>query len=235
MGLGDYFMCNGLIRNIIDFSKDYTLFVKSKYLTSVKQMYSDLDNMNIIEANTIQEIGNILQSIYNMNNDSTICIGYNMPQFNKPVTTEEWFYFQHNQNLNNKWDKFKAYRNHDRELKLYSLFNINEEYIFVHDDNETNHPDHRGPKTIKDEFLPKNIRIVRVNPELTDNIFDYCLLIEKAKEVHCIESCFAYMTDLLNLNKFYIHEYPEPASKNDGIINSNDRLADWKNMIKKYK
>jgi hypothetical protein len=233
MGLGDYFMCNGLIRKLLKENESYTLFVKSKYINSVKQMYSDLKNFNILQANSIKEISHFL-NINLKTQDGVLGIGYNMPNFGKPVTTEEWFYFQHNQYLDNKWNYFKSPRNHEREQKLFDLFNINEDYIFVHDDNIHNHPDHRGPKTIKNELLPSDIRIIRVEPTLTDNIFDYCLLIEKAKEVHCIESCFAYMTDLLNLNKFYIHEYPEPASKNDGIINCNKRLADWKNMIIKY-
>lgn len=234
MGLGDYFMCNGLIRTLIDEHGEYTLFVKEIYETSVKQMYSDLSNMKFIVANSIDEISRILNSIFK-DGDSHICIGYSMPNFGKPVTTEEWFYFQHNIELENKWSKFKANRNKERELQLFDKFDVKEEYIFVHDDNENTHPAHRGPKTIKDELLPTDIRIIRVNPELTDNIFDYCLLIEKAKEVHCIESCFAYMTDLLNLNGLFIHEYPESPSKNDGYVNRNDKLADWKNLIKKYK
>ena len=234
MGLGDFFMCNGLIRTLISENQQYTLFVKKIYETSVRQMYSDLSNMNFIVAETIGEISQILNSVF-QNGDSHICIGYSMPNFGRPVTTEEWFYFQHNLKLENKWNNFKAVRNKKRELEFFQKFNIEQDYIFVHDDNELTHPSHRGPKTINDSLLPTNIRIVRVEPNKTDNIFDYCLLIEKAKEVHCIESCFAYMTDLLNLNNLHIHEYPESPSKNDGQINRNDKLADWKNLVKKYK
>jgi hypothetical protein len=234
MGLGDFFMCNGLIRTKINENENYTLFVKSIYEDSVRQMYSDLSNMNFIVANTINEIIDTLHRIFKPG-DSHICIGYNRPNFGKPVTTEEWFYFQHNIDIENKWNKFKAVRNKDRELDLFNKFNVKEDYIFVHDDNEDTHPEHRGPKTIDDSLLPSNIRIIRVTPNMTNNIFDYCLLIENAKEVHCIESCFAYMTDLLNLNGLYIHEYPESPSKNDGLNDRNDKLAEWKNLIKKYK
>jgi hypothetical protein len=234
MGLGDFFMCNGLIRTRINENENYTLFVKSIYEDSVRQMYSDLSNMNFIVANTINEIIDTLHRIFK-SGDSHICIGYNRPNFGKPVTTEEWFYFQHNIDIENKWNKFKAVRNKDRELDFFNKFNVKEDYIFVHDDNEDTHPEHRGPKTIDDSLLPSNIRIIRVTPNMTNNIFDYCLLIENAKEVHCIESCFAYMTDLLNLNGLYIHEYPESPSKNDGLNDRNDKLADWKNLIKKYK
>lgn len=234
MGLGDFFMCNGLIRTLINENGEYTLFVKSIYEDSVRQMYSDLPNMNFIVANTISEIIDTLHRIFKPG-DSHICIGYNRPNFGIPVTTEEWFYFQHNIDIENKWNKFKAVRNKDRELDFFNKFNIKEDYIFVHDDNEDTHPEHRGPKKIDDSLLPSNIRIIRVTPNITNNIFDYCLLIENAKEVHCIESCFAYMTDLLNLNGLYIHEYPESPSKNDGLNDRNDKLADWKNLIKKYK
>ena len=234
MGLGDFFMCNGLIRTKIEKSESYTLFVKKIYENTVKQMYSDLSNINFIISDTISDIINILKNI-SKPNDSYICIGYSMPNFGKPVTTEEWFYLQHNVDIENKWLKFKAVRNKDRELDFFNKFNINEDYIFVHDDDDITHPTHRGPKTINNSLLPNNIRVIKAIPGLTDNIFDYCLLIENAKEVHCIESCFAYMTDLLNLNGLYIHEYPESPLKNDGIINRNDKLADWKNLIKKFK
>ena len=53
MGLGDFFMCNGLIRTRINENENYTLFVKNIYEDSVRQMYSDLSNMNFIVANTI--------------------------------------------------------------------------------------------------------------------------------------------------------------------------------------
>ena len=229
MGLGDHFMCNGLIRQLIKPENQYILFVKKIYFVSVHQMYSDLTNLKLEVANTLEEIQIFLRSNLKYG-DGQIRIGYSMPNFGRPVTTEEWFYLQHKLNPESKWTHFRSPRNHDRELALYNRFNINEDYVFVHDDNKDTHPSHRGPKTINDLLLPDNIRVIRVDPKLTDNIFDYCLLIERAKQVHCIESCFAFMVDLLNLNKLIIHEYPEPPIKNDGVFFRKDKMADWKNV-----
>jgi hypothetical protein len=61
--------------------------------------------------------------------------------------------------------------------------------------------------TINEHKLP-NVRIIEPDFSFTDNIFDYCKIIEKSESVHCIESSFLLLCDLMGLNdKTYLHLY----------------------------
>jgi hypothetical protein len=79
---------------------------------------------------------------------------------------------------------------------LYKKFDIKKnEYIFIHDDINRNY--------IIDEnyILNKNLKIVRPILGLTNNIFDYCKIIENSMEAHFIDSSFKLMCDSLYLKK----------------------------------
>jgi hypothetical protein len=70
------------------------------------------------------------------------------------------------------------------------------------------------------------MRIVRPELGLVDTIFGYAKLIEQAKQVHCIESSFAFMVDLMKLNtEFYIHRYSRPLEGYDAV----DLFGKYKN------
>ena len=50
-------------------------------------------------------------------------------------------------------------------------------------------------------------------------MFDYCYLIENAKEVHTIESSFQFMIDSLELNsENYAHRYPRYLTEGEKPI-----------------
>jgi hypothetical protein len=116
---------------------------------------------------------------------------------------EKSFYHSMNINYNNKWDKFYVPRNKESELDLFNKFNIKEnEYIFIHEDKS------RGQIIDRSKIENKNLTIVEVNPSITSNIFNWRYIIENAAEVHCIESCFMYFTDLIETNgKLFDHRY----------------------------
>ncbi|NDB82763.1 MAG: hypothetical protein EB127_08490, partial [Alphaproteobacteria bacterium] len=96
-------------------------------------------------------------------------------------------------------------RDLDIEQKLYDYFNIVEDYIFVHDD---------ARYRIDESKLPKNTRIIRPEVGLVDNIFCYALIMERAKQLHLMESCFGWMAELMKLNpELYMHRYSRNPSK----------------------
>ena len=86
---------------------------------------------------------------------------------------------------------------------MYSHYNINEPYIFIHEDARFK---------LDRSKLPSDIRIISPEDTLTPCICDYAKLIENAKEVHCIESSFTFMIDLMGLNKFVAHRYARRLS-----------------------
>jgi hypothetical protein len=66
------------------------------------------------------------------------------------------------------------------------------EYVFVHEDRA------RG-LDIDRRHLPAGVPVFDAHDPLvrSDNILDYCMVMERAKELHCIDSCFALLADRL--------------------------------------
>jgi hypothetical protein len=121
------------------------------------------------------------------------------------MNLEENFYQQHEIDHDKKWSSFYSQRDEVVEQQVYDHFSINEEYIFVHDDNRYH---------IDESKLPKNIRIIRPKIGLSDNIFSYAKVMEKAKQLHLMESCFGWMAELMNINtELYMHRYSRNPSK----------------------
>jgi hypothetical protein len=197
MGLGDHLICNGLIRNIIKTEQTYYMFVKPHNVASVSQMYRDLKNLNFIECDDAGAI-NFINN--NLSREQLLLIGFSWED--KSISFERNFYLQHRIPFENKWSSFYYQRDYQKEKEIYDTYDINEPYIFVHDDSRF---------AINQQRLPQGIRVIRPKDGLAKSIFDYSLLIEKAESVHCIESCFAFMVDLIKLNtEFYIHRYARP-------------------------
>lgn len=194
MGLGDHLVCNGLVRNIITPESDYIMFVKPHNLGSVSYMYRDLANLKFVECDDAGAV-NLINRLRFTNR--LHMIGFNWIDTSKSF--EENFYLQHGVSLSEKWNSFRCDRDVELERKVYDYFNINEPYIFVHDDNRYK---------LNPSRLPQNIRVIRPEIGLTDTIFAYARLIEQATEVHCMESCFGFMTDNMGLNReLFMHRY----------------------------
>jgi hypothetical protein len=100
-----------------------------------------------------------------------------------------------------KWNKFYLQRDIEKEKDVfYNKLGLTDdtEFIFVHDDKER-------PITYK---LP-NIKIIK--PDRKDiSIFHFLYTIEKAKQVHVIDSSFFNLIDCIKLRndeELYFHKY----------------------------
>ena len=88
-------------------------------------------------------------------------------------------------------------RDMDEEERVYNKLNpSNEEYIFVHDD-ET-----RGFKI----DIDNDLKIIR--NDITENIFHFPMILEKAKEIHVMESSFKSMVEHFDVDgDLYFHDF----------------------------
>jgi hypothetical protein len=203
LGLGDHLVCHGLVRELTkDKNNTYTLFVYEHNKESVAFMFKDIGNLKFISVNSDNDVYSFLSS--NNISDSNIHSAGIVWKSNwgNGKSFEECFYNQNNLNLNLKWDNFKVNRDYHKELELFNKLGIdrNSDYIFVHEDER-----------FKLDYSKINTDLKKIIPVkgLTNNIFDYCGIIENAKEVHVLESSFCFMIDLLNLNSYvYAHRYP---------------------------
>jgi len=196
LGLGDHIICNGLVRSLIQSNLEYTLFCRPQYLNSVKSMYNDLTNLSFKDGcdNSINSF------LSNIDNNNKILIGFQYTPEN--YSWDEYFYKQHNVPFIKRWENFKIHRNIKDEIELYNKLNPdNSKYALVHSSGSD------GKDRIDYSKINSNLKIIKVSPEHTDNIFNYLELIYKADEIHCVESCFNVLVDSLPLEvKLFYHK-----------------------------
>lgn len=223
LGLGDHIICNGLIRSIITQNEKYSMFVKEHNLTTVKFMYRDLQNLDFIVgddgfAKNYLKTNNILK-------ENTIIAGFTH-DFNAKEF-DEVFYLQHNIPFSCRWTNFRADRDHESEMELFSKYNVKEgSYVFVHDDNS------RGYNIDREHIINKDLPIVSPIVGLTNNSFDYCYLMEKSVESHFIDSSFRIIFDSLKLrnDNIFLH-----LKMKDGARRNSNPFNDLRNSILNFK
>ena len=206
LGMGDQITCNGLVRELYKRHSKLYVYSKLKYFYSIEFMYKDLKNLHVLPMEE--------QGAYNFVSHYKIKNFYRVsyPFSNMPtgITVEQGFYHQAGVDFNKKWESFYVERDPERENNLYDKFDLKpDEYIFFHDDIP------RNQVINTDRLTDKNIKIFRASPEQTDNMFDFCKIIENAREIHVIESCMMFMIDLMFQNTFqdkklFIHRYTKP-------------------------
>jgi hypothetical protein len=187
LGLGDQITCNGLIRELYKRHSKLYVYCKIKYYYTIEFMYRDLQNLKVLplEENGAQ----LFTSYHNIKNFYKLSIG-------SDTTVERSFYKQAGVDFNKKYESFYVQRDLERENIFYNKFNFGlNGHVFIHDDAE------RNQNVDNNKIIDKNLSIFRVNPSYTNNIFDYCKVIENANEIHTIESSFMFMIDLMFKDK----------------------------------
>jgi len=91
-----------------------------------------------------------------------------------------------------KW-QLKYDRDMEREERLFESLKISANYVLIHDQGSAM-PE---PLEIAPEWT-RGFEVVRIS-NLTDSIFDWRLTIERAAKLIMVDSCFANLTDQLNL------------------------------------
>lgn len=203
LGLGDHIICNGLVRELINPNEEYKMFVKPHNLISVSFMFKDLENLSFLEGDDIFANNYIRNN--NINREDLIIAGF----YKHPNSKEfdDSFYLQNNLPFSYRWDKFFVDRDFESEKRVFDYYGVKEnEYVFIHDDKDRN-------INIDLSYIVNNhLKIVKPEKNITKNIFDYCLLMEKSVEAHFIDSSFRLLYDSLLSQKdnlFYHVNYKQ--------------------------
>jgi hypothetical protein len=210
LGLGDIIVCNGIVNeyskrydNVIIFSKHNCSYSGSKNITSIRGMYSDNPRVTVIPVNDDYDMFNYIKT--NTNNFTDVkVIGFTQLNPNAGINFEKQFYAHAEINFNKKWESFHIGRNLNKEKNIKNAIIVDDaSYVFVHDDISRN-------MIIDTSFLQGKL-VKRPDKIYSDNIFDFCTLIELAEEIHVIDSCFMFLIDALpyinNKQKLFIHRY----------------------------
>src|SRR5210317_2331614 len=201
LGLGDAIMLNGMVRHFAENEK-VCIFVQKHHLDSVQFMYRDIeDRVKIKAVNTTNA-----QEMWSQVEGKVLPLAtYRLPidvwkyiMEGPPTEMVNWahsVYIQAGIPPKYMYSKFKVVRDRDSEIKYE-----HNDYVFIHDDVS------RGMKI--DTSHTNTYRVTRDRLDSNSNIFDYLTVIENASEVHCMDSCYAWMINMMeigNPSKNFLH------------------------------
>jgi len=215
-GLGDHILCSGIYRRLATNRPFLVVATTVNNANSVSQMLSDVPNIQVeiykhsydnlrIDAHAVL-LGKFGYDV--------LRLGYTGENFfsNPKERLDENFYRQAGIDISSRWEFFKLNRNRQRENELLNrLVKTPSPFIFVHEDRS------RG-FDIDLAKLPKGIEIIQPFPNLSKEftVFDYLSVIEKATEIHCIESSFCALIESMQYDiPKYAHRYARPEAKAD--------------------
>ena len=202
--MGDSIICNGLVRNLAK-TNDITLFSKFINQESMTWMYRDLENLDFVFFDSYHEAENFI-----IKNDPNPLIRFGFEYITNPKNLEsnniqfdEMYYRLAGLPFEKRWSDFFVERDIEREKSILTKYGVVErDYVFVHDEYSNESPNFKY-----DLIEHKHLRVIKPNKCFTRNIFDYCYLIENAKEIHCTCSSFKNLVDSLKIENIplYFH------------------------------
>jgi hypothetical protein len=255
LGLGDHFCCSGMV---LELAKRWKvdrigLFCKSTNFPTLKKLYSstcvDLIQINPDQDETAQiNYALHVRGIHNVSQEGLnwetgeggdfFRIGFNWMEqkchreIAGSISCDQCFYMQAKIPYEFRFDNFPYVRDLDREERVYSELNpTGEPYAFVAIDDPA-----RGlicPSRSFISTLP--IRVIE-NPTQY-NVLDLGLLLERATEIHLMESSIRCMIEARNtfdMSKpsLYLHAWRGSIWGNNSLLNWNVVWQD--NSITRY-
>jgi len=204
LGLGDHIICNAIIRYYSQ-KYDYVYnFVKPQNFQNVYHMYRDLTNLKLITMN-MSDIDFFIK--VSPNNNYLIVGHQKLHEILKTTnnkTFDEIFYEMARVPFEEKWNRFYFQRDLEKEKEAFNKIGIkeNEEFIFVHDDKNND-------RVIDENFINKDLKIIRPADYKDIRLFDFIHIIENAKEVHCMDSSFSCLIDTMQIknDNLFMHLY----------------------------
>lgn len=203
-GLGDEIVCNGLVREYCKKYKTVGILCLERNCASVSFMYRDLANLRIhkIRSHAHGDWFRRLNPLRFGENryDEVRYIGnYNAES---GVRNERQVYAKFGVPIEKKWESFFVERDTEREEALFKKVALPSSYIFIHD---------YSPYLVDPARISSTLPVFRPDKSLTDNIFDYCTVIERADELHVIDSSFMNLIECLpytnHTQRLYLHRY----------------------------
>ena len=222
LGMGDHIICNGLVRSLLDTNDIIYLLCKEANAPRVLRMFDD--DERIIPVSIPDGVD---EHLFTADYTASVSMKYlrcGFSTWDAHETFDKVFYRHAEIDYQNRWSRFYLRRDKEAEEKAFKLMNPNQqEFVFVHDDHS------RGMNiSIRDtKYL-----VIRNNPSI--NIFELCILLENAKEIHCMESSIRCLIE--HLPKVTCPLYLHSSVRNDGhgraiIGGSKKTWIDLENII----
>lgn len=239
-GLGDAIIINGLVRHFCQIYDNVFLFSVDCYFNSVKHMFRDLNNLEVLNFG---EMGSVVQNCINYINQNNlysdlIKAGYEELYYESTVKNPGALYYNSLYTMFDldcklKYDNFFYLRDEEYENYVFNYLNPNnDEYIFIIDDSIHQY----GSFIIDNKKLPKNYKIIRYNKELNHNddrflMFNYGKILENAREIHSIETAFLeFIKHMKFSTPVYVHSYLKSYERPEVLEDHHKHLVNIHNF-----
>lgn len=170
LGLGDHIICNGLVRQLMK-KDDVELVVKEKNIKNVSKMFKDCAIKYDVIDNYDEPYGNL-----------GWCFGGN-----RNLNFDKAFYKQAKVNFSHRWKSFYIERDYNKENELIDYLKLPKQFALIHNTASA------GMANIK---ISTEMPIVYMEKTPVEEcMFDWMGVIERASEIHCINSSFVHLVD----------------------------------------
>lgn len=202
-GMGDLIICNGLVRHMAKLYDLVVVPVLHRNLLSAAWMWQDVPQVALKGVFDYEEQRSFAKQVWK---DEVLHLGMFKGDFDLHRFDRE-FYRHAGLSYQVRFDNWNVIRNLDAEQRLIEKIKFTEHHTFVHDDKSRGY-------VIDHKLLPwRSLTSVFPDPSLTNNIFHYMGILERAKQIHCINSSFALLVDSMPSvpgQELYFHFYARP-------------------------
>jgi hypothetical protein len=244
LGLGDHFCCSGLVLELLKrWQVDQIgLFCWDRNLSTLEKLYES-KNVKLIPIDSTSDEGSQIErylmelGMTALNQDNLnwetgegcdfFRIGFNWMEqkchreISSHVSCDQCFYLQAGVPYELRFDGFPYKRNLERESEIYNDLNpTGEPYIFVAIDDPT-----RGLICPSRSFVDSSTLKIIENPK-EYSVLDLGLLLERASEIHLMESSIRCMIEARNTfnmieKSLYLHAWRGSIWGNNSLLNWN--------------
>jgi hypothetical protein len=204
LGLGDVIINNGLVHYLSENFEKIYLIVDKRFSQQIDYLFSENKKIQVTPV-TLREVNNADKEVIQISNEMNLEILKVGFSYIPGMRFYKSFYKQLHLPYKYSHTLFSQQRNHKKEAELYdhllNFYNIeNENYNLVHS---------QASNMNFDLDIQNNFDVIYVEKEsdIFGNIFLYNKVIEKATEIHCINSSFCHFVDRTNRkNSLYYHD-----------------------------
>lgn len=243
-GLGDHFICNGMVHHYSEEYKKIYLPCREKFFTTVSCLYQDYPN--IIPKSFSNDWDTLEKEVYDWSKESNIPylkIGYDKVIYTylereqcQPswvsVNFDRQFYEQSEVLYSERYSKFKLPEVIEGSKELYEkIVGDVKDYILVHDLSS------ESDGYSFDMFEWRNgknshLTIIKIQDSITDNLLHWIDVIRNATEIHVSPSSVFCLVDSICLelkSDLYFHDF-----RNNSLFQVNSLLNDHRWIIVDY-
>jgi len=232
--IGDHLISYGAVKEL---AKPYDkVFVRTfnpstLHFDNVKRLYSSIKNVEVVSSEEAEKWDSCIIFATTQLWFDQVKPWYENPRLpytlTKNMIFDRFWYDMVNLPLNLKWDNFYLERDLEKEKNIfYNIFKLtnNEPFIFLHEDPYNGDSD----RTIKRKYINSKLKLINITYYSDISILDMCYTIERAKEVHVINSSFLTFIDLMNIkhDNLNYHKYARPNPVEQIALRLNWKIID---------